>query len=44
VDGEAVITPTGQQITTAVGSAHGLAWAPVDTGTTVTWTEVDIAA
>jgi len=51
----AVIKPTGQEITTAVGSAHGLAWTPVDTGSTVsytavntgssgTWTEVDLAA
>ena len=51
----AVIKVTGQQITLSVGSAHGLAWAPVDTGSTVsytpvntgssvTWTDVDLAA
>ena len=51
----AVIKPTGQQVTLSVGSAHGLAWAPVDTGSTVsytpvntgssvTWTDVDLAA
>ena len=36
----AVIKPTGVQITSGLGTANAIAWATVDTGTTVTWTEI----
>ena len=37
----AVIKPTGIEITSAVGTANAIAWAIVDTGTTVTYSEVN---
>ena len=42
--GSAVVTPTGIGLTTATGSPNIIAWAEVNTGTPVTWTEVDLAA
>jgi hypothetical protein len=42
--GNAVVTPTGIGLTTATGSPNIIAWAEVNTGTPVTWTEVDLAA
>tara|TARA_Y100001973_G_scaffold36582_1_gene55047 strand:- start:1132 stop:2322 length:1191 start_codon:yes stop_codon:yes gene_type:complete len=36
----AVIKPDGIAINTGIGTANGLAWAKVDTGTTVTWTQI----
>ena len=37
----AVIKPTGVQITSGLGTANAIAWATVDTGTTVTYSEVN---
>ena len=37
----AVIKPTGIEITSGVGTANAIAWAIVDTGTTVTYSEVN---
>jgi len=42
--GEAIITPTGISLTASTGSPNIIAWAEVDTGTPVTWSEVDLAA
>lgn len=42
--GSAVVTPTGIDLTIATGSPNIIAWAEVNTGTPVTWTEVDLAA
>ena len=42
--GNAVVIPTGIGLTTATGSPNIIAWAEVNTGTPVTWTEVDLAA
>lgn len=42
VDG--LVIPTGVGLTTNTGSPNIIAWAEVNTGTDVTWTEVDIAA
>jgi hypothetical protein len=38
------VNVTGISLTTAIGSPNIVAWAEVDTGTEVTWTEVDLAA
>ena len=42
--GEAVVIPTGISLTASTGSPNIVAWAEVDTGTSVTWSEVDLAA
>lgn len=42
--GSAVVIPTGIDLTTTTGSPNIIAWAEVNTGTPVTWTEVDLAA
>jgi len=42
--GSAVVIPTGVGLTTATGSPNIIAWAEVNTGTPVTWSEVDLAA
>lgn len=42
--GEAVVIPTGVTLTISTISPNIIAWAEVDTGTDVTWTEVDLAA
>ena len=42
VDG--LVIPTGVDLTTNTGSPNIIAWAEVNTGIDVTWTEVDIAA
>jgi len=42
--GSATVIPTGISLTTAIGSPRITAWAEVNTGTQVTWTEVDLAA
>ena len=44
--GHSFVTPTGVSATSSVGLASSMAfaWAPVDKGTDVTWTEVDKAA
>ena len=42
--GSATVIPTGIDLTTAIGSPNIIAWAEVDTGTSVTWKEVDLAA
>ena len=46
VSAKAVINPTGIGMTSSIGLASGMAfaWASVDTGTDVTWTEVDKTA
>jgi hypothetical protein len=42
--GSAVVTPTGIGLTITTGSPNIIAWAEVNTGTPVTWREVDLAA
>ena len=42
--GEAVVIPTGVTLTVSTISPNIIAWAEVDTGTEVTWTDVDLAA
>ncbi len=42
--GNAKIYLTGNGLTVATNSVYNLIWNQVDTGTTVTWTEVDTAA
>jgi len=44
VNGDALVQPTGIGLTSAVASPNIIAWAEVDVGTPVTWTEVDLAA
>lgn len=44
VIGSATVIPTGIGLTANTGSPNIIAWAEVDTGTQVTWTEVDLAA
>ena len=42
--GSAVVIPTGIDLTISTVSPNIIAWAEVNTGTPVTWTEVDLAA
>jgi hypothetical protein len=42
--GSATVIPNGIGLTITTGSPNIIAWAEVNTGTTVTWTEVDLAA
>lgn len=42
--GESLVIPTGIELTASTGSPNIIAWQEVDTGTPVTWTEVDLAA
>jgi len=42
--GQAVVIPTGISLTASTGSPNIIAWAEVNVGTSVTWTEVDLAA
>jgi hypothetical protein len=42
--GTGVVVPTGIVLTSATISPNIIAWAEVDVGTPVTWTEVDLAA
>lgn len=42
--GQAVVIPTGISLTASTGSPNVIAWAEVNVGTSVTWTEVDLAA
>jgi len=44
VTGTAVISPTGIDGTLSVGSPNSIIWNNVDTGTSQTWTEVEVAA
>lgn len=44
VTGGAVVIPTGIGLTASTGTPRITAWAEVDTGTSVTWSEVDLAA
>ena len=44
IEAEAVVIPTGVTLTISTISPNIIAWAEVDTGTDVTWTEVDLAA
>ena len=44
VTGGAVVIPTGISLTASTGTPRITAWAEVDTGTSVTWSEVDLAA
>ena len=44
VTGTAVIQPTGIDATLSVGSPNSIIWNNVDTGTSQTWTEVEVAA
>jgi hypothetical protein len=44
VIGQAVVNPTGVTLTISTISPNIIAWAEVDTGTPVTWSEVDLAA
>ena len=43
-EGTAVVIPTGIGLTANTGSPNIVAWAEVDTGTQVTWSDVDLAA
>ena len=43
-EGTAVVIPTGIGLTANTGSPNIVAWAEVDTGTEVIWSEVDLAA
>ena len=42
--GEAVVIPTGVTLTISTIAPNIIAWSEVDTGTQVTWTDVDLAA
>ena len=42
--GDALVTPTGVQLTGSVGSPNITAWAEIDLGVSNTWTTVDLAA
>ena len=44
IEATADVNVTGIDLTTAIGSPNIIAWAEVDTGTPVTWNEVDLAA
>jgi len=44
ITGNGLVIPTGIGLTISAGSPNIIAWAEVDTGTDVTWTEVDLAA
>jgi hypothetical protein len=44
IEANADVNVTGISLTTAIGSPRITAWAEVNTGTQVTWTEVDLAA
>jgi hypothetical protein len=44
ITGSAIVAPTGVGLTVNTISPNIIAWAEVDTGTTVTWTPVDLAA
>ena len=44
VTGDAIVTPTGIQLTGSVGSPNITAWSEIDLGVSNTWTVVDLAA
>ncbi len=44
VNGDALVIPTGIGLTSTAASPNIIAWAEVDVGTPVTWTDVDLAA
>ena len=44
VTGDALVTPTGQSLTSSVGSVNITAWSEIDLGVSNTWTVVDLAA
>jgi hypothetical protein len=44
ITANADITPTGIGLTASIASTNIIAWAEVNTGTGVTWTDVDLAA
>ena len=44
ITGDGLVIPTGVGLTTNTGSPNIIAWAEVNTGTSVVWTPVDIAA
>ena len=44
ITGNSLIIPTGIGLTATTGSPNIIAWAEVDVGTPVVWTEVDLAA
>ena len=44
ITGDGIVIPTGVGLTTNTGSPNIIAWSEVNTGTDVTWTEVDVAA
>ena len=44
IEATADVDVTGISLTTAIGSPNVIAWAEVNVGTSVTWTEVDLAA
>ena len=44
IQGDGLVIPTGLGLTGNTGSVYNLIWNEVNTGTSVTWTEVDTAA
>jgi hypothetical protein len=44
ISANATVVVTGSSLTPSISSAQVIAWAEVDTGTDVSWTEVDLAA
>ena len=44
ISGDALVTPTGIQLTGSVGSPNITAWSEIDLGVSNTWTVVDLAA
>jgi len=44
ITGDGIVTPTGQSLTSSVGSVNITAWAEINPGVNNTWTEVDRAA
>ena len=41
---DGLVTPTGQSLTSSVGSVNITAWSEIDLGVSNTWTVVDLAA
>jgi len=44
ITGDGLVIPTGQLLTSSVGSVNITAWSEIDLGVSNTWTEVDLAA
>ena len=42
--GDGLVIPTGQSLTSSIGSVNITAWSEIDLGVNNTWTTVDLAA